>query len=295
MALVAPHFVDRFVRLISPDVPPEDGDMQGTSRDSFELAMEQTIRLVPHELAITNLRQLEVGSVCSMLLVAHNAYLLWSEPPLEPLDWVLHALCYLRILFFFPRPRYWRRMHGMYRECLEQPTPQLLQERLSIILTDKQPLQQFLTYAFHCWLVLIPCIIYGGGVVTHLSQRLCTHWKACFAVLLLSRLLSFVMIVYLHSSSGIERGMTKQFLEKHTCTQRFVEPWDGRGEPECGICLVDYRENEIMRLLQCGHHFHASCADTWLQKHRNQCPFCRAVIGPAVVQHVQGLEELHED
>eukprot|EP00427_Karlodinium_veneficum_P016269 CAMPEP_0169128566 /NCGR_PEP_ID=MMETSP1015-20121227/36642_1 /TAXON_ID=342587 /ORGANISM="Karlodinium micrum, Strain CCMP2283" /LENGTH=87 /DNA_ID=CAMNT_0009192489 /DNA_START=24 /DNA_END=284 /DNA_ORIENTATION=+ len=87
MALVAPHFVDRFVRLISPDVPPEDGDMQGTSRDSFELAMEQTIRLVPHELAITNLRQLEVGSVCSMLLVAHNAYLLWSEPPLEPLDW----------------------------------------------------------------------------------------------------------------------------------------------------------------------------------------------------------------
>ena len=33
---------------------------------------------------------------------------------------------------------------------------------------------------------------------------------------------------------------------------------------ECSICMVDYEEEDSLRLLQCFHYFHATCIDRWL-------------------------------
>ncbi|MCE3050712.1 hypothetical protein HAX54_047929 [Datura stramonium] len=43
----------------------------------------------------------------------------------------------------------------------------------------------------------------------------------------------------------------------------------------CSICLADYKDNDVLRLLPyCGHLFHLMCIDTWLRLHPT-CPICR--------------------
>lgn len=47
---------------------------------------------------------------------------------------------------------------------------------------------------------------------------------------------------------------------------------------DCSICLNEFQEGELLRLLpKCNHAFHIPCIDTWLRSHTN-CPVCRAVI-----------------
>ncbi|KAL7147050.1 hypothetical protein ABFS83_06G082300 [Erythranthe nasuta] len=44
----------------------------------------------------------------------------------------------------------------------------------------------------------------------------------------------------------------------------------------CSICLADYEEADLIRLLpSCGHLFHVRCIDPWLMLHPT-CPVCRS-------------------
>ncbi|KAL5999255.1 hypothetical protein ACLOJK_040705 [Asimina triloba] len=43
----------------------------------------------------------------------------------------------------------------------------------------------------------------------------------------------------------------------------------------CSICLADYKDAEMLRMLpECGHLFHVKCIDAWLRLHPT-CPVCR--------------------
>ncbi|KAK4371347.1 hypothetical protein RND71_010822 [Anisodus tanguticus] len=43
----------------------------------------------------------------------------------------------------------------------------------------------------------------------------------------------------------------------------------------CSICLADYKDNDMLKLLSnCGHIFHVNCIDPWLRLH-STCPICR--------------------
>lgn len=43
----------------------------------------------------------------------------------------------------------------------------------------------------------------------------------------------------------------------------------------CSICLADYKDTDMLRLLpDCGHLFHLNCVDAWLRLHPT-CPICR--------------------
>ncbi|CAN8318815.1 unnamed protein product [Cochlearia groenlandica] len=43
----------------------------------------------------------------------------------------------------------------------------------------------------------------------------------------------------------------------------------------CSICLCEYKEAEMMRIMpECKHYFHLSCLDAWL-KLNGSCPVCR--------------------
>jgi len=52
----------------------------------------------------------------------------------------------------------------------------------------------------------------------------------------------------------------------------------------CSICLSDYKESEVVRVIpDCGHMFHAVCIDQWFRRH-DTCPVCRislqSLLGP---------------
>ncbi|XP_059309837.1 putative RING-H2 finger protein ATL71 [Lycium ferocissimum] len=43
----------------------------------------------------------------------------------------------------------------------------------------------------------------------------------------------------------------------------------------CSICLADYKDNDMLRILSnCGHIYHVNCIDPWLRLHPT-CPICR--------------------
>lgn len=44
--------------------------------------------------------------------------------------------------------------------------------------------------------------------------------------------------------------------------------------PSCAICMQDYKENDELRILPCGHEFHCECVDKWLPM-KKICPLCR--------------------
>ncbi|KAG6628666.1 hypothetical protein CIPAW_14G028900 [Carya illinoinensis] len=46
-------------------------------------------------------------------------------------------------------------------------------------------------------------------------------------------------------------------------------------DAQCTVCLAEFRGEDILRILPyCGHSFHVTCIDIWLQQH-STCPVCR--------------------
>ncbi|XP_011625978.1 E3 ubiquitin-protein ligase RNF128 isoform X2 [Amborella trichopoda] len=59
-------------------------------------------------------------------------------------------------------------------------------------------------------------------------------------------------------------------------TKKYSDGVFSSGEDsQCTVCLSEYQEKDTLRILPyCGHAFHVSCIDTWLQQH-STCPVCR--------------------
>ncbi|KAF3340166.1 E3 ubiquitin-protein ligase ATL15-like protein [Carex littledalei] len=51
--------------------------------------------------------------------------------------------------------------------------------------------------------------------------------------------------------------------------------FQSKDNAQCSICLGDYEEKEMLRVIPaCHHNFHLVCIDLWLQK-QSTCPICR--------------------
>ncbi|GMN39291.1 hypothetical protein TIFTF001_008520 [Ficus carica] len=87
------------------------------------------------------------------------------------------------------------------------------------------------------------------------------------------------------------QGFDKRILDKIP-TVRYSssaqnDGCDGGGE--CAICLGEFEENVVVRLLpRCKHAFHVECVDQWLSFHTN-CPFCRSPVCPIVISEVPAV------
>ncbi|KAF7013542.1 unnamed protein product [Triticum aestivum] len=49
-------------------------------------------------------------------------------------------------------------------------------------------------------------------------------------------------------------------------------------EEACAICLEDYDNGDMLRLLPCKHEFHVECIDPWLTKWGTFCPVCKLEV-----------------
>mmetsp|Transcript_35003 Transcript_35003/g.62992 ORF Transcript_35003/g.62992 Transcript_35003/m.62992 type:complete len:323 (+) Transcript_35003:37-1005(+) len=261
----------------------EEGEEEEVDlRSPWARAREDIVMFFPHEFAIVSRRQLEFGGIISSALVVYNAYLMWIVPSTGlRLDWLLRMVCHARIASFFPRPFFWHRLHRMYGEVREQPTPQLVRERLASTI-EWQSRGFCLSAISHSWLCLVPLLLYSSPQ-TDLTDRLGRHCKLCWLWFIGSRVLNALIFNVLRASN-INRGMSHACLVRHTESVRFDKNWHSPGDTECGICLFDYEMGDHVRLLGCGHHFHVNCVDRWLEQYSNHCPFCRAVIGPTSQQ-----------
>ncbi|CAL9162021.1 unnamed protein product [Musa hybrid cultivar] len=61
-----------------------------------------------------------------------------------------------------------------------------------------------------------------------------------------------------------------------------LEAFSSREDAQCSICLGEYEEKEILRIMpSCHHNFHLACIDVWLQK-QTTCPICRLPLNESL-------------
>lgn len=80
-------------------------------------------------------------------------------------------------------------------------------------------------------------------------------------------------------AAGLGGGITEVVLSSYPKLSYSEAKLERGGEPTfgsgCSICLVEYKESDLLRLLPpCGHLFHVNCVDPWLRMH-STCPICR--------------------
>ncbi|XP_039024763.1 E3 ubiquitin-protein ligase ATL4-like [Hibiscus syriacus] len=73
---------------------------------------------------------------------------------------------------------------------------------------------------------------------------------------------------------GLEPVVVANFPTKNFCEECFSANKDA----QCPVCLSEYRCEDTLRILPyCGHSFHVTCIDIWLQQH-STCPVCRVSL-----------------
>ncbi|KAL3731886.1 hypothetical protein ACJRO7_028706 [Eucalyptus globulus] len=74
------------------------------------------------------------------------------------------------------------------------------------------------------------------------------------------------------AGGGIDEAMLQSYP---TILFSSVKHHEKIGGCSCSICLGEYEESDVLRLLpECGHFFHMECVDPWLRLHAT-CPVCR--------------------
>jgi hypothetical protein len=255
--------------------------------DAQDSPMAEMFTLFPHESALVMQRGIELGIICSSLLVMHCIMLVlqfWSV--VGTYDIILRGFCLARIFCAIPRPYFWFRTRRLFVEARYQPTPQLVTQRLLASYAHSFGFNRWLLLFYYGWLACITLVVCFMRFES--ETPFATHlWRHCLLNLIsiiLHRILCVLLFYYL-IQSDFKRGIPPDVLEKYT--KRFAFMHDsvglrrlGGGDAECSICFGLYNEGEEIRKLTCGHHFHQPCVDEWLLGHQNRCPLCLYVVGP---------------
>jgi len=254
--------------------------------------MAEMFTLFPHESAVVMQRGIELGIICSCLLVLHCSVIViqfWESDTY--LDAVLRHFCVARIVCAFPRPYFWFRTRRLFMEARYQPTPQLVTQTLLDIYAHPFGVERGLLLFYYGWLACITVVvcIVRLEAETPFGLHLWRHCLLNFISIVLHRILCVLLFYYL-MQSDFKRGIPLDVLEKHSKRFPFVREASkqrlGHGDMECSICFGAYTEGEEIRKLHCSHHFHQRCVDVWLLGHQNRCPLCLFVVGPVQISHL---------
>ncbi|CAD7922454.1 unnamed protein product [Amoebophrya sp. A25] len=172
----------------------------------------------PHESAIVMRRGIELGVICSYVLVAHCIVITiqyWDSE--VEMDTLLRALAILRIICAMPRPYYWFHTRAQFVESRYQPTPQLVTRRL-LQIYNKQSIVEKVFFAFYyAWLlgVAIITLLVPTTPAVGYSAALWRHCVLNMISLIVHRLLC-VSLFYYVMHSDLMRGIPKDIVDKYT-------------------------------------------------------------------------------
>jgi hypothetical protein len=73
---------------------------------------------------------------------------------------------------------------------------------------------------------------------------------------------------------------------KHQCSE------SKQTDTMCSICLEEYDDGEVLRVLPCNHNFHTCCIVPWLTEQHANCPLCKdsLVIPPSDEEEREEIE-----
>ncbi|KAK3030261.1 hypothetical protein RJ639_039844 [Escallonia herrerae] len=81
-------------------------------------------------------------------------------------------------------------------------------------------------------------------------------------------------------------GLSEEIILSHLKTRKYVsstsssQPEDAVSTDQelnfCVICQADYKDQEKIGILDCGHEYHVDCTKTWLLV-KNTCPVCKSL------------------
>lgn len=104
-----------------------------------------------------------------------------------------------------------------------------------------------------------------------------TIYKYILILITIYNLIVFYLIIYIcccycilyvsqtKDNSNISNKIKKLYTYKYIPNKNKIN---------CSICLDDYNEGDIIKLLNCSHEFHSKCLDEWLNINLS-CPICR--------------------
>lgn len=80
------------------------------------------------------------------------------------------------------------------------------------------------------------------------------------------------------------KGLTKPEIEQLPSYRFNKENHNSdMDQTSCVVCMCDFENRQLLRVLPCSHEFHAKCVDKWLKTNRT-CPICRADTTAEVTQ-----------
>ena len=102
---------------------------------------------------------------------------------------------------------------------------------------------------------------------------------AIFAILLVIAIIFCIpqtWLLAILSSFGEKRGASSKDLNSVPVVFYSSANYTGDkgNDSSCAICMVDYIDNDPLRVLPCNHRFHKACIDQWLNINKT-CPYCR--------------------
>ncbi|KAK8805512.1 hypothetical protein WA158_002168 [Blastocystis sp. Blastoise] len=92
---------------------------------------------------------------------------------------------------------------------------------------------------------------------------------------LIGLLYAYQFIVKLCKGKERQRAVLK-IPAKHYSKVKDIEKMDNT----CAICLDDFNDTDMVKVLPCHHIFHSDCIDKWLIEDKPDCPTCRHPILP---------------
>ena len=77
------------------------------------------------------------------------------------------------------------------------------------------------------------------------------------------------------SPIGLDRAVINSYPKFQFHKNNLEHSSEDANNSMCSICLCDYKEGEMLRMMpDCKHYFHLCCLDAWL-KLNGSCPVCR--------------------